>query len=158
MTLTGAASHSHLFKQSWSVGYLWLEVGRGGALGGAKMMILWTSQNKHVHLWQDDATWCLPWPCGRNMQCHDLNSLQQQGSFGGVYREFPWFAWSYSSDLRSLALLRCRHLTWFKLTCSSDRFQFQIFAGRHKKNEQPLITYSKKKKKEEWYLFSSNFN
>lgn len=35
--------------------------------GARGLVILWTSQNKHVYLCPDDAMWCLPWPCGWNI-------------------------------------------------------------------------------------------
>lgn len=54
------------------------------------LMILWTSQNKHVHLWPDDVVWCVSWPCGWNMQSHDLDSSLSAAASSVLFRmSFP---------------------------------------------------------------------
>lgn len=64
-------------RSSQSLGFVFTELRRRAICvlgGGERLMILWTSQNKHVHSRPDDAMRCLPWPCGQNMQSHDLDS------------------------------------------------------------------------------------
>ena len=60
-----------------------------------------------------------------------------------LHRDIHW-------NCTRVVLGHCQHLTWYKLTCSSSRFQFQSLCWRgwkkkEKKNEGPMITYSVKR-------------